>query len=190
MFSCLRHTHSLVPWKTSYKGTIVLIYIWHFDYSFLQCFNGLLYAILWKSFDYYKGHSNENWGHEAVIFNITWSKEKQWTVKGTVICFRIGLSQQFEENTVVCCLLICLQHENARPHTARHTVKQIQDLKLEVLPHLPYSPDLAPSDFHFLWSLKDILRGRHFRSDQEVKEAVYGWLAQRPKDFTSKEFML
>jgi hypothetical protein len=62
-------------------------------------------------------------------------------------------------------------------------VKQIQDLKLEVLPHLPYSPDLAPSDFHLFWSLKDALRGCHFRSDEEIKEVVHDWLAQQPKDF-------
>jgi hypothetical protein len=59
-------------------------------------------------------------------------------------------------------------------------MRQIQDLKLEVLPH---PPDLAPSDFHLFWPLKDALRGRHFRSDEKVKEAVHDWLAQQPKDF-------
>jgi hypothetical protein len=43
---------------------------------------------------------------------------------------------------------VCMPHDNARNHTARHTVKQIQDLKLEVLHHPPYSADLAPGDFH------------------------------------------
>jgi hypothetical protein len=42
---------------------------------------------------------------------------------------------------------VCLQNDNARCHTARHTVKQIQNLKLEVLPYPPYSPDLAPQRF-------------------------------------------
>jgi transposase len=58
-----------------------------------------------------------------------------------------------------------------------------------MLPHPPYSPDLAPSDFHLFWPLKDALRGRHFRSDEEVKEAVHDWLEQQPKDFFSQEFM-
>jgi hypothetical protein len=44
----------------------------------------------------------------------------------------------------------CLLHDNTRPHTARHTVKQIQDLKLEVLPHPPYSPDLGPYKMLYL----------------------------------------
>jgi histone-lysine N-methyltransferase SETMAR len=55
-------------------------------------------------------------------------------------------------------------------HTAHHTVKQIQDFKLEVLPHPPYLPDLAPSDFHLFWPLKDALLVRNFRSDEEVEE--------------------
>jgi hypothetical protein len=46
------------------------------------------------------------------------------------------------------CILVCPQHDNTQPHAARHTVREIQDLKLEVLAHLPYSPDSAPSDFH------------------------------------------
>jgi hypothetical protein len=42
------------------------------------------------------------------------------------------------------CTGVLLQHDNARPHTARSAVATIQDLSLECLPHPPYSPDLAP----------------------------------------------
>src|SRR3954469_23682395 len=41
-----------------------------------------------------------------------------------------------------------LQHDNARPHTVKMTKEKLQALGWEVLPHPPYSPDLAPSDFH------------------------------------------
>ena len=71
-----------------------------------------------------------------------------------------------------------LQYDN----TAHHTVKQIQDLKLEVLPNLPYSPDVAPRICTRL-APKDALCGSHFRSDEEVMEAVNDWLAQQPNDF-------
>ena len=50
-------------------------------------------------------------------------------------------------------------------HTARHSVKQIWNLKLEVLFHPPYSLDLAPRDFHVFWLLEDALYGRHFRTE-------------------------
>ena len=46
---------------------------------------------------------------------------------------------------------VLLQHDNARPHTARSTVATIQDLSFKCLPHPPYSPDLAPW-FSCLWT--------------------------------------
>jgi hypothetical protein len=40
----------------------------------------------------------------------------------------------------------------------------------------PYSPDLAPSDFHVFLHLKTFLADRWFHDD-EVKEAVNTWFA-------------
>ncbi|KAG5320966.1 MOS1T transposase, partial [Pseudoatta argentina] len=39
-------------------------------------------------------------------------------------------------------------HDNARPHVAKPVKTYLETLKWEVLPHPPYSPDIAPSDFH------------------------------------------
>ena len=41
-----------------------------------------------------------------------------------------------------------LQHDNARPHTSVKTRAAITRLGRTVLPHPPYSPALASSDFH------------------------------------------
>jgi histone-lysine N-methyltransferase SETMAR len=77
------------------------------------------------------------------------------------------LQNQFKpairKNAMVSYLLECLQHDNAQPNTAHHTMKPIQDLKMEVSAHLPHSPDVVPSDFHLFWSLKDDLCGQSFR---------------------------
>ena len=54
---------------------------------------------------------------------------------------------------------VLLQHDNARPRTAHSIVATIQDLSFECLPHPPYSPDLAPSDFHVFGSLKEAMGG-------------------------------
>jgi hypothetical protein len=35
----------------------------------------------------------------------------------------------------------------------------LETLKFEVLSHPPYSPDLAPSDFHFFLTSRGISRG-------------------------------
>jgi len=61
---------------------------------------------------------------------------------------------------------VLLQHDNARPHTARSTVATIQDLSFECLPYSPYSPDLAPSDFHVFGPLKEAIGGKSFRSNE------------------------
>ena len=99
------------------------------------------------------------------------------------MCFRISLSKQCEQSSVICSLLACLQHDNAWPHTTCHTMIQIRNSKLEVLPDLPQSPHFIPSNFHIFWLLKDTLCWSHFRSDEGVKEAVHEWLAYQPEDF-------
>jgi hypothetical protein len=45
---------------------------------------------------------------------------------------------------------------------------------------LVHSPDLTPSDSHFYGLLREALRGKNFRSDCEVKNAVYDWLNKQP----------
>jgi histone-lysine N-methyltransferase SETMAR len=61
---------------------------------------------------------------------------------------------------------VLLQHDNTRTHTARSTVATLQDLSFECLPHPPYSPDLAPSNFHVFGPLKETMGGKSFRSDE------------------------
>ena len=78
---------------------------------------------------------------------------------------------------------VVLLHDNARPHTAAHTAETLQKLNFEVLDHPPYSPDLAPSDFHLFGPLKEAIRGCRFTSDEALKEAVHSWLASQPKTF-------
>jgi hypothetical protein len=48
----------------------------------------------------------------------------------------------------------CQQHDKTHIIHPGHTVIQVQDLKLELLSHPPYSPDLIHSDFHLFWPLK------------------------------------
>ena len=81
---------------------------------------------------------------------------------------------------------VVLLHDIARPHTAAHTAETLRKLKFEVMTRPPYSPDLAPSDYHMFGPLKEALRGRRFTSDQEAKEAVLrGSLLNRKPSFRS-----
>ena len=47
----------------------------------------------------------------------------------------------------------------------------------------PYSPDLAPSDFHIFGSLKDALRGARFEDDASVIRAVRKWLREQERNW-------
>jgi len=63
-----------------------------------------------------------------------------------------------------------VHHDNARLDTAAQTVQTINNLSWELLHHLPYSPELPPSDdFHLFGPLKEFTRGTKFESDDEVK---------------------
>jgi histone-lysine N-methyltransferase SETMAR len=76
-----------------------------------------------------------------------------------------------------------LVRDNATPHTAPATIEALETLKFEVLSQPPYSPDLAPSHFHSFPHLKRDLKGTHFTSDDEVKQAVASWIKQRTPEF-------
>ena len=55
----------------------------------------------------------------------------------------------------------------------------------ELIPHPAYSPDLAPSDFFLFSNLKKDMRGRRFRSDEEVVTAVEECVNGKDPDFFS-----
>uniref|UniRef100_A0A8R1I8H2 Transposase n=1 Tax=Caenorhabditis japonica TaxID=281687 RepID=A0A8R1I8H2_CAEJA len=47
-----------------------------------------------------------------------------------------------------------LLHDNARPHVAKATQAKLQELNWDTVPHPPYSPDIAPSDYHLFRPIK------------------------------------
>ena len=79
-----------------------------------------------------------------------------------------------------------MHHGNARPHTAAQTVKTINNLGWELLPHPPYNPDLEPLDFHLFGPLKEFKRGTKAESDDKVKSDVSDWLRHQSKDFNAE----
>lgn len=84
---------------------------------------------------------------------------------------------------------VILHHDNARPHTAHATTAAIEAKGWTILPHPPYSPDLAPSDFHMFGPLKDYLRGQKFTDDSAVENAVRAWVRQCEPEFFENGFL-
>ncbi|UYV84200.1 hypothetical protein LAZ67_X001501 [Cordylochernes scorpioides] len=60
---------------------------------------------------------------------------------------------------------IVYHQDNAPSHRSLQAMAAIYDSGFELLTHAPYSPDIAPSDFHLFPHLKRSLSGIHFRSD-------------------------
>lgn len=52
----------------------------------------------------------------------------------------------------------------------------MQQFKWDIFGHPPYSPDLAPSDYHFFPALKKQFGGRKFETTDEIEEAVNEYL--------------
>jgi len=74
-------------------------------------------------------------------------------------------------------------HDNAPAHRALATQKKLVYPGFQCLDLPPYSPDLAPSDYHLFPGLKKQLKGRHFSSDVEVIAAADTWLDGQPSNF-------
>jgi hypothetical protein len=54
---------------------------------------------------------------------------------------------------------------------------------IPIVPHPPYTPDLAPSDFWLFPTLKMGLRGTSVRNVEDMKENAYARLRAIKKDF-------
>jgi len=75
-------------------------------------------------------------------------------------------------------------HDNAPAHRTLATQKKLAYLGFQCVDHPPYSPDLAPSDYHLFPGLKKKqLKGRHFSSDAEVIAVAETSLDGQPSDF-------
>ncbi len=65
-----------------------------------------------------------------------------------------------------------VHHDNASPHTSFETMGKINKWDLNILPHPPNSPDMAPCDYGFFPKLKSQLHGRRFGTIKELQEEV------------------
>ena len=54
--------------------------------------------------------------------------------------------------------------DNNQPHVTQPMLYKLKELGFKVLLHLPYSPNLSPTDYHFFKHLDNFLQGNHFQS--------------------------
>ena len=65
----------------------------------------------------------------------------------------------------------------------------VEQSEYELILHPAYSPDLAPSDYFLFPNLRKDIRGRHFRSNEEVVAAVEEWVRDKDPGFFSSGLM-
>lgn len=78
---------------------------------------------------------------------------------------------------------VILQHDNAPSHTAKLVRDTISTFGWELLPHPPYSPDLAPSDYHLFSSMSHALSMKTFENYEDVGKWLGDWTASKDKHF-------
>jgi len=76
-----------------------------------------------------------------------------------------------------------LLRATAPAHTSGVATSTVAECGYELLPHPPYSPDLAPSDFCLFPLLKEHLRGRRYESDDDVIQSVEDFLHEQDELF-------
>jgi len=74
-------------------------------------------------------------------------------------------------------------HDNVPAHRALATQKKLAYLGFQCLDRPPFSPDLAPSDYHLFPGLKKQLKCRLFSSDVEVIATAESWLDGKISEF-------
>lgn len=80
---------------------------------------------------------------------------------------------------------VLFHHDNAPAHTSAVATAKLVELHYELLPHPPYSPDLAPCDFFLFPNLKKSLAGQKFESNEEVIAATEAYFADLEKTYFS-----
>jgi len=78
--------------------------------------------------------------------------------------------------------------DNATPHRARSVTNTLKFLKVSILPHPPYSPDLSPADFWLFGRIKQALGRTRFKDEAEMEAAVLDVIEKCKKSEIRKVF--
>ena len=113
------------------------------------------------------------WDARACFARNFWLKDRRWIRTGVVQSYDHSSNASAESGRKET-RFFCIP---TTPHCSAQTQDAMTSLKFTVVPHPPYSPDWAPSDFWLLPKFKETLKGQHFLSDAEVEAAVCKWIS-------------
>jgi [histone H3]-lysine36 N-dimethyltransferase SETMAR len=78
--------------------------------------------------------------------------------------------------------------DNAALHTSAKTMAAIKDPGLKLVPHPPYSSDLAPSNYCIFGTMKNYLWRKTYSNFQQLSTAVRKWLKMTDKYFFAEGY--
>ncbi|CAK9825860.1 Mariner Mos1 transposase [Anthophora retusa] len=84
---------------------------------------------------------------------------------------------------------VVFHHDNAKLYVALAVRQKLLQFDWDVLPHPPYSPNLAPSDYYLFLSLKNSLRSKSFKSISEIKTHLDEYFASKLQQFWKEGIM-
>lgn len=84
---------------------------------------------------------------------------------------------------------VVFHQDNARPHTSIVTRQKLRELGWEVLMHPPYSPDLAPSDYHLFLALQNFFSDKKLASREECENQLLEFFVNKDQDFYERGIM-
>ena len=120
---------------------------------------------------------DEKWvTYDNVKRKLSWSKSGQ-TLNSDLYCHQLDcLNAALMQNrpSLINRGRSVFHQDNARPHTCLVTRQKLRELGWNVLLHPPYSPDLAPSDYHLFLSMANELGSRKLAT----RESCEIWLSK------------
>ncbi|XP_018366071.1 PREDICTED: histone-lysine N-methyltransferase SETMAR-like [Trachymyrmex cornetzi] len=84
---------------------------------------------------------------------------------------------------------VVFHQHNVRSHISLQSRQKLVQLGWDVLPHPPYSPDLAPSDYHLFRVLQKSLNGKSFNSLEDCKNHLDQFIAEKDAKFWENGIM-
>jgi len=81
---------------------------------------------------------------------------------------------------------VLFHHDNAPAHTSAVVAAKLMEIGFRLVPHPPYSPDLAPSDYYLFPNMKKWLAGKRFYSNEEVIAETNAYFTNLDKSYYSE----
>ncbi|GJQ78636.1 hypothetical protein Trydic_g11741 [Trypoxylus dichotomus] len=81
---------------------------------------------------------------------------------------------------------LIFQHDDGRPHVGQPIRTYLEGVKWKGLPHTPYSPYTAPSDYHLFRSMQSALTEERFTLHNSIQKLVDDWVASKEIEFFTR----